>query len=271
LLGQKELAMLVVSRGINDRLVFPALGITVKVIKVKGSRASLGIDAPSEIRVIRHELLTDDEELGSIKPPAPNHHEFRNQIHKATLKIQLAAKYFAVGETSSGLASMAEGIRELNRIEEATDMPASSSEYVPSSAVASSPEAFSQVEEPKAYRVLLVDDDANERALMASYLERCGMHVEQASDGLKALYSLSKSDPPDVILLDMNMPNLDGPATIQRIRECSPHPTVPVFAVTGESIERMGLTISDNCVNGWFQKPLNVDDIVNAISTEIAA
>lgn len=49
--------MLVLSRSVSDRVVFPDLGISVEVLKSRGDRVSLGIDAPRHIRVVRHELL----------------------------------------------------------------------------------------------------------------------------------------------------------------------------------------------------------------------
>ena len=264
--------MLVVSRGINDRVVFPSLGISVQVTKVKGSRVSLGFDAPSDVRIIRHELI-EDEETGERNAPPTDmatklvRHEFRNRVNRATLKLQLAAKHFAMGDTETGLVAMTAGMTELSAADAGVK-----AEMTPASemTLAESKATFT-VDDPKARRVLLVDDDENERTLMASYLQRCGMHVDQASDGLKALYKLSQPQGPDVVLLDMNMPNLDGPTTVRRIRRCGSHPNLPVFAVTGESIEDTGLKIADDSLTGWFQKPVHIDEIVNAISNCVVA
>ena len=261
--------MLVLSRGLNDRIVFPSLGISVEVLKVNGSRTALGVDAPKDIRVIRHELL--DEEQGSydkVKMDAGNSvHEVRNQVNRATLKLQLAARFFAAGQTDKGLATMSEGMAELGAIDQGVKhdlKPASEM------TLAEAKSTFT-VDNPDARRVLLVDDDANERTLMASYLKHCGLEVEEAADGLKALYALTKPSAPHVVLMDMNMPNLDGPATVQRIRQCSAYPNVPVFAVTGQPIEETGLTISSEGVTGWFQKPVQVDQIVAAIEDCVEA
>lgn len=255
--------MLVLSRGPNDRIVFPSLGISVEVLKINGSRAALGIDAPKDIRVIRHELL--DEEENSYRKTETNGknpvHEVRNQVNRATLKLQLAARFFASGQTDKGLASMSEGMTELGAIDQGVEQDLKPAGEM---TLAEAKSTFT-IDNPDSRRVLLVDDDANERTLMASYLRHCGLDVEEASDGLKALYALTQPTLPDVVLLDMNMPNLDGPATVQRIRQCSAHPNVPVFAVTGQPIEETGLTISDEGVTGWFQKPVQVDQIVAAI------
>lgn len=278
--------MLVLSRGQNDRIVFPALGISVEVLKVRGSKASLGIEAPKDIKIVRHELLSDDDVVeqasalrGDISDKDASQsardlrHEFRNQINQATLKLQLAAKLLAQGKTDVGLSTMSAGIAELHAINgSAKSNPATASaggtegDAGDRAMTLAEAKATFDVQQPQdGRRVLLVDDDDNERTLMASYLKRCGMDVEEASDGLKALYALSKTQQPDVVLLDMNMPNLDGRATIERIRTCSQHPNVPVFAVTGDSFDDSGISIGEDGLTGWFQKPVQVDEIIDAI------
>lgn len=261
--------MLVLSRGENDRIVFPALGISVEVLKVKGARASLGIDAPKSVRVVRHELLDNEEVVGVASNSDETdriRHEFRNHINRATLKLQLAAKLFSIGDVSQGLANMTAGIADLSAISEESFGTSPSKDMT----LAEAKSTFDVGAPKTGKRVLLVDDDDNERQLMASYLGRCGMEVDQASDGLKALYSLSNRRQPDVVLLDMNMPNLNGRETVKRIRQCSQHPNVPVFAVTAESLDQSGVPIGDDGVTAWFQKPVQVDEIVDAIEHRVA-
>ena len=48
--------MLVLTRGRNDRIVFPTLGISLEIVRVAGKRVQIGIDAPEEIPVHRHEV-----------------------------------------------------------------------------------------------------------------------------------------------------------------------------------------------------------------------
>lgn len=262
--------MLVLSRGENDRIVFPTLGISVEVLKVKGSRASIGIDAPKSVRVVRHELMTDEDSTKPLREQDSEEtqrlrHEFRNHINRATLKLQLAAKMLSAGNTPQGLTYLTAGIAELSAISN----EAGQVKMPERMTLAESKATFEISGAPKGKRVLLVDDDPNERALMASYLGKCGLQVEQASDGLKALYALSHNRQPDVVLLDMNMPNLGGRETVERIRKCSQHPNVPVFAVTGESFDQSGVSIGDEGVTAWFQKPVQVDEIVDAIESRV--
>jgi DNA-binding response OmpR family regulator len=90
-------------------------------------------------------------------------------------------------------------------------------------------------------RILVVDDEADIRTLLRSLLERAGYAVEEAADGragLRAFYGAA----PDLVILDVTMPELDGWATLERIRDLS---DVPVIMLTarGSELERVrGLT-----------------------------
>ena len=82
-------------------------------------------------------------------------------------------------------------------------------------------------------RVLVIDDDGDVRALVVGLLERAGYEVNEASDGRDGLRAVF-SDRPDLVLLDVTMPGLDGWGTLERIRELT---DVPVLMVTARSDE----------------------------------
>jgi DNA-binding response OmpR family regulator len=81
--------------------------------------------------------------------------------------------------------------------------------------------------------VLVVDDDADIRGLVRELLERQGYEVSEAGNGKDALRLLYSSQP-DVVLLDVSMPELDGWETLERIRDLS---DVPVAMVTARAAE----------------------------------
>jgi CheY-like chemotaxis protein len=87
-------------------------------------------------------------------------------------------------------------------------------------------------------RVLIVDDDFDNRRVVAACLRSLGeLIVDEADDGLGALRSVIEHEP-DLIVLDMDMPYLDGYRAAQMIRVCSERAaTVPILALTG-AIER---------------------------------
>src|SRR4029077_1571279 len=84
-----------------------------------------------------------------------------------------------------------------------------------------------------ASRILVVDDDDDIRGLLRTLLERAGHEVSDASDGRDGLRELFAGSP-DLVILDVAMPGLDGWATLERIREVS---DVPVLMLTARDAE----------------------------------
>jgi DNA-binding response OmpR family regulator len=100
------------------------------------------------------------------------------------------------------------------------------------------PEAeASRIKRMKPASVLVVDDDADVRALVSTLLTQAGYLVAEAPDGraaLKALYGQR----PDLVMLDVNMPDLDGWATLERIRDVSDVPVV-MLSARGQELEKV--------------------------------
>ena len=82
-------------------------------------------------------------------------------------------------------------------------------------------------------RVLLVDDDEDVRVLMERMLRKAGVgQVETVSGGEEALESLRFRDLPDLVILDQNMPGMDGIQALSRIRAL--HPDMPILISSGQ-------------------------------------
>jgi DNA-binding response OmpR family regulator len=90
-------------------------------------------------------------------------------------------------------------------------------------------------------RILAVDDEADIRELLRELLGRAGYEVEVAEDGRAALRALFAARP-DLVILDVNMPGLDGWQTLERIRDVSEVPVLMLTARTGELEKVRGLT-----------------------------
>ncbi|MBV7538960.1 EAL domain-containing protein [Duganella sp. sic0402] len=94
---------------------------------------------------------------------------------------------------------------------------------------------------PKRGLVLVADDDPTMRLLMLEMLAQVGLDAIEAEDGVKAL-ACYQSVSPDLVLLDVDMPGLDGFTVCREIRRLETHATVPVIMVTGgdelESVTR---------------------------------
>src|SRR5205823_4173809 len=90
-------------------------------------------------------------------------------------------------------------------------------------------------------RILIVDDDRDIRTILADRLAAHGHEIVEESDGLKAL-EVSAHDPPDVMLLDLDLPGADGLTVLDRLRQESISPTVVVitaFATIEKAVEAM--------------------------------
>jgi DNA-binding response OmpR family regulator len=92
----------------------------------------------------------------------------------------------------------------------------------------------------KTAEVLVVEDEEDVRRLVRVLLERAGHAVIEAANGLEALQSLQRSQP-DLVVLDVTMPELDGWQTLERIRDVSDVPVLMLTARAGELDKVRGL------------------------------
>jgi len=99
--------------------------------------------------------------------------------------------------------------------------------------------------------VLLVDDEANVAQGLAALLRARGYDVELARDGLEALQRLERDPLPDLVLLDYEMPQLDGEEVLRRLRRDPRTAHLPVLLATASSIDMSRL----RRVSGLLRKP----------------
>lgn len=108
-------------------------------------------------------------------------------------------------------------------------------------------------------RVLLVDDEEDLRALVSSIVEDLGYEVETARDGLSAI-ELVEQDPPDLILLDLVLPGIDGVAVLRYLREGGSR--VPVVLLTACSDTRTIRRAMQEGATAYLPKPFRIRDLV---------
>jgi DNA-binding response OmpR family regulator len=106
--------------------------------------------------------------------------------------------------------------------------------------------------------VLVVDDDGDIRALVAGLLERAGYEVNEAADGRDGLRAVF-SDRPDLVLLDVTMPGLDGWGTLERIRELT---DVPVLMLTARSDELEKVRGLQGGADDYMTKPFGRQELL---------
>jgi len=112
--------------------------------------------------------------------------------------------------------------------------------------------------------ILVVDDEEMTRNLLRLMLERDGFVIIEAEDGLQAL-EVIKGEKPDLIILDVMMPNLDGFSTCQALRskpETADLPIILLSARAQDEAVRAGLNAG---ANRYMTKPISKPELVQAI------
>lgn len=109
--------------------------------------------------------------------------------------------------------------------------------------------------------VLVVDDEESNRMLLRDPLEAQGHTVTEAASGQQALDSMSHNLP-DVVLLDLMMPLMDGFEVCRRIKENSRWAHVPVLLVTGATDRKERLMAMQAGANDFLTKPIDLTDVI---------
>jgi DNA-binding response OmpR family regulator len=110
-------------------------------------------------------------------------------------------------------------------------------------------------------RILVVDDDSDIRGLVRELLDRRGFAVTEAKDGQEALRRVFE-ERPDLVILDVAMPGLDGWATLERIRELSDVPVVMLTAKATELEKTRGLRAG---ADDYVTKPFGRQELLARI------
>jgi len=94
-----------------------------------------------------------------------------------------------------------------------------------------------QIPQIQTRTILVVDDFDDTRLLLRTWLERKGFRVVEAEDGLEAL-AIAQSEFPDLIIMDMEMPELDGLNATRRIRGVERLAAVPILGVSAYGVDQ---------------------------------
>src|SRR5207302_4642555 len=121
----------------------------------------------------------------------------------------------------------------------------------------------------KAKKALLVEDNANERELLARFLRMGGFEVDTAGDGADALDYLHAQGKPDVVLLDMGLPRCDGPTTVRAIRGDRALAGLKIVAVSGHAAEEYDLLRGPGGIDRWFSKPVDPTALIRDLQQEL--
>jgi CheY-like chemotaxis protein len=113
-------------------------------------------------------------------------------------------------------------------------------------------------------KILIAEDNAVNRELLRELLEIRGHTVEEACDGQEALHMIEQTKP-DLLLLDIGMPLLDGFAVVRKIRENPQWAPLPVVAVTAYAMQGDREKILNSQFDGYLSKPVDARSLAEEL------
>jgi len=117
-------------------------------------------------------------------------------------------------------------------------------------------------------RILYIEDNAGNRMLVRRILEAEGFSVAEATDGPTGL-KIAAQMQPDLILLDINLPEMDGYDLARRFRDTPGLQDVPILAVTANVMQGdRERTLAAGC-DGYIQKPIDVDRLPQQVKAAL--
>jgi CheY-like chemotaxis protein len=119
-------------------------------------------------------------------------------------------------------------------------------------------------------RVMVVDDIEDARIVLAAPLRFAGFDVVEAASGSEAVEK-ARTSPPDLILLDLSMPEMDGLEVMRRLKRDPATRSIPVLITTAYSIPRYRDLAQEGGCAGFLVKPIAMDELRDEVRRILAA
>ncbi len=119
-------------------------------------------------------------------------------------------------------------------------------------------------------RILVVEDDPDIRALVVRRLQHGGHAVKSAGGAVEALESITDKQPPDVVVLDVNMPDLDGFELLRRLRDCTGNSQLNAIFLSGR-MKPEDIAAGRALGAVYLTKPFVGTSLISAIDKLLAA
>jgi carbon storage regulator CsrA len=256
--------MLVLSRRLNEKLLFPSINTTIQIVSSKRGIVRLGIEAPPEVKVLREEIA--HRETALAEPVTISHDQpLKRQVSQ--LRDRLLRTGIGLGTVQllldTGNSEAAQ--RVLGRIRDEFQLLRRGVEGELDEAPAKKATPSRQ----QKHKALLVEDDIYQRELLAGFLRMVGLEVDTAGDGADALDYLHSRPQPDVVLLDMGLPRCDGATMVRHIRRDPTYSGLRIYAVTSSRPEQFDLAQGSGGIDRWFQKPLDPAVLLENLKQEL--
>ena len=113
--------------------------------------------------------------------------------------------------------------------------------------------------------IMTVDDSTSVRQMVSFTLGDAGYQIVEAVDGNDALAKIGSSTSVDMLITDLNMPNLDGIELIKNVRSQQRHKFIPILMLTTESQEAKKQQGKAAGASGWIVKPFSAEQLVDVV------
>lgn len=114
------------------------------------------------------------------------------------------------------------------------------------------------------YKILAVDDSPSMRSMISFTLKRAGYESYAADDGVTGLEAAQNGDY-DLVITDINMPNMDGITLIEHLRQLDNYKHKPILVLTTESGNDIKQQGKNAGATGWIVKPFDPDKLLSAL------
>lgn len=247
--------MLVLSRKESDRILLPTVGVSIEVLRIRGNTTRLGIDAPDEIPILRHEIadlkaveFTGDDESSKRKLVKLSH-ALRQRLSSASSALNRLYQHLEGDSVAEEF--ILKVFNQLQAVE--TDVE----------------ETMENRDVENAATVLLIEDDENERELLASCLEMNGFEINTACNCREAIDFLSIHARPDAVLLDLQKCRGDGRSFINQIRTNEEQKTTKLCALTDTDPGSLGVDVGPQGVDCWCPKPVKAEQLIEQLNKKL--
>jgi two-component system chemotaxis response regulator CheY len=127
------------------------------------------------------------------------------------------------------------------------------------------------LEEEMSKTALVVDDSPTMRQMVALTLSNAGFKVVEAEDGKDAVNKVAAGPKMDIVVTDLNMPEMDGITLIKELRKMAAFKFTPILMLTTESAADKKQAGKEAGASGWIVKPFNPESMLKVIAKVLPA
>jgi two-component system, chemotaxis family, chemotaxis protein CheY len=127
------------------------------------------------------------------------------------------------------------------------------------------------LEDAMSKTALVVDDSPTMRQMVAFTLTNAGFKVVEAEDGKDAVSKVAAGQKMDIVVTDLNMPEMDGISLIKELRKMAAFKFTPILMLTTESAAEKKQAGKDAGATGWIVKPFNPEVMLKIIAKVLPA